>query len=180
LIYLGLAIIGSAINLPLTTIQGLPPEQVPHPPLPPWMRWRFRQIPYRGFTLIALNVGGAVLPTVMALAILTSGRIDLLDALLGTAVVTALSKWLSRPLPGVGIAMPILAAPLAAALTALAIAPEAAPALAFVSGTFGVLIGADLLNWRAIPKMGAPVASIGGAGTFDGIFMTGIVAVLLA
>jgi len=28
--------------------------------------------------------------------------------------------------------------------------------------------------------MGAPVASIGGAGTFDGIFMTGIVAVLLA
>jgi len=28
--------------------------------------------------------------------------------------------------------------------------------------------------------MGTPVASIGGAGTFDGIFITGIVAVLLA
>jgi uncharacterized membrane protein len=28
--------------------------------------------------------------------------------------------------------------------------------------------------------LGAPVASIGGAGTFDGIFLTGILAVLLA
>ena len=27
--------------------------------------------------------------------------------------------------------------------------------------------------------LGAPVASIGGAGTFDGIFLTGILAVLL-
>jgi uncharacterized membrane protein len=28
--------------------------------------------------------------------------------------------------------------------------------------------------------LGAPVASIGGAGTFEGVFLTGIVAVLLA
>jgi hypothetical protein len=28
--------------------------------------------------------------------------------------------------------------------------------------------------------MGAPVASIGGAGTFDGIFVAGILAVLIA
>jgi uncharacterized membrane protein len=38
----------------------------------------------------------------------------------------------------------------------------------------------DLLNLRGMRNVGAPVASIGGAGTFDGIFVTGIVAVLLA
>src|SRR5437773_1132936 len=44
----------------------------------------------------------------------------------------------------------------------------------------GTLIGADLLNLGQIQGLGAPVASIGGAGTFDGIFITGILAVLLA
>jgi uncharacterized membrane protein len=39
---------------------------------------------------------------------------------------------------------------------------------------------ADLLNLGVVQGLGAPVASIGGAGTFDGIFLTGIVAVLLA
>jgi uncharacterized membrane protein len=44
----------------------------------------------------------------------------------------------------------------------------------------GTLIGADLTNLDKIRGLGAPVASIGGAGTFDGIFLTGILAVLLA
>jgi uncharacterized membrane protein len=44
----------------------------------------------------------------------------------------------------------------------------------------GTLIGADLLNLGKIQGLGAPVASIGGAGTFDGIFMTAVLAVLLA
>jgi uncharacterized membrane protein len=30
-----------------------------------------------------------------------------------------------------------------------------------------------------VQGLGAPVASIGGAGTFDGIFLTGVLAVLL-
>ncbi len=46
--------------------------------------------------------------------------------------------------------------------------------------TLGSLIGADLLNLKKIPELGTPIASIGGAGTFDGIFLTGIISVLLA
>ena len=53
-------------------------------------------------------------------------------------------------------------------------------AVAYVSGSLGTLIGADLLNLGRIQGLGAPVMSIGGAGTFDGIFLTGVVAVLLA
>jgi uncharacterized membrane protein len=44
----------------------------------------------------------------------------------------------------------------------------------------GTLIGADLMNLGHLHGLAAPVASIGGAGTFDGIFLTGILAVLLA
>jgi uncharacterized membrane protein len=31
-----------------------------------------------------------------------------------------------------------------------------------------------------VRRLGAPVASIGGAGTFDGVFLSGIIAVLFA
>jgi len=57
---------------------------------------------------------------------------------------------------------------------------EHAAHLAFISGVFGVLIGADILRLNNIAAFGTPVAAIGGAGTFDGIFMTGIIAALLA
>jgi uncharacterized membrane protein len=42
------------------------------------------------------------------------------------------------------------------------------------------LIGADVLNLNKIQGLGAPIASIGGAGTFDGIFIIGLLAVLYA
>jgi uncharacterized membrane protein len=76
--------------------------------------------------------------------------------------------------------MPVLLAPLAAAASALLINAEASAPLAYVGGTLGVLIGADLLRLGDIRRLGTPFASIGGAGTFDGIFITGVVAVLLA
>jgi uncharacterized membrane protein len=79
-----------------------------------------------------------------------------------------------------GIAEPIFMPPLAAAGAALLISRRFAAALAYIGGSLGTLIGADLLNLKNIQGLGAPVASIGGAGTFDGIFMTGILAVLLA
>jgi uncharacterized membrane protein len=70
--------------------------------------------------------------------------------------------------------------PLIAALAALFISREHAVPLAYAAGSMGTLIGADLLNLDKIQGLGAPVASIGGAGKFDGIFLTGLVAVLLA
>ena len=76
--------------------------------------------------------------------------------------------------------MPIFIAPLSAALIAMILDPGHSAPLAYISGTLGVIIGADVFHLKDIPRMGTPLASIGGAGTFDGIFMTGIVAVLLA
>jgi uncharacterized membrane protein len=95
-------------------------------------------------------------------------------------MVVAISYWMSRPIPGAGIGMPIFIAPVTAALTAIVIGGLESAPLAYITGTLGVLIGADILRLRDIQQMGVPVASIGGAGTFDGIFLTGVVAVLLA
>lgn len=52
--------------------------------------------------------------------------------------------------------------------------------MAYIGGSLGTLIGADLLNLDKLQGLGAPIASIGGAGTFDGVFLTGVVAVLIA
>lgn len=130
-------------------------------------------------TIIAVNVGGAVVPTLLSLYLLVKtgmyGR-----ALAGVAIVTAVVHGLAHPIHGVGIAVPVFIPPVVAAVTALLLSRQSAPSLAYISGSLGTLIGADLLNLGIIQALGAPIASIGGAGRFDGIFMTGILAVLLA
>jgi uncharacterized membrane protein len=60
------------------------------------------------------------------------------------------------------------------------LAREIAPLIAFSSGVLGTLIGADLLHLNDIRKITTGVASIGGAGTFDGIVLSGFIATLLA
>jgi uncharacterized membrane protein len=130
-------------------------------------------------TIIAVNLGGAVIPVMLSLYLLFKNRI-LLQSLIATAVVTAVCNALAEPVPGAGIAIPIFIPPIAACVVSLIVAWRNAPAVAYVSGSLGTLIGADLMNLNAIRGLGTPVASIGGAGTFDGIFVTGIGAVILA
>ena len=130
-------------------------------------------------TLIAVNVGGALIPAGVSVWVLDhTGAWT--SSLAAAAVVTVGVKLVARPVPGVGIVVPALLPAVLAAAAALVVAsPHDAAAAAYVSGTAGSLIGADLLNLHRIRALGAPVASIGGAGTFDGIFITGIVAVVL-
>jgi uncharacterized membrane protein len=130
-------------------------------------------------TVIAVNVGGAVIPTLLSFYLLVKNDLWI-RGIVTTAVVAAIVHMLAYPVPGVGIAVPIFVPPVATAIVAVLIARQHAAALAYVGGSLGTLIGADLLNLDAVQELGAPVASIGGAGTFDGIFLTGIMAVLLA
>ena len=169
---------GSYINIP---IYQLPPEiirsggqvtffGIPYV-IPTLTRWPG--------TLIAVNVGGAVIPTMLSIYLIYKNQL-FSTALIGVAVVSIVVHWLAHPVPGVGIAVPVLVPLVAATLVAMLLSTKYAPALAYISGTLGTLIGADLLNLGKIQGLGAPIASIGGAGTFDGIFTTGILAVLLA
>ncbi len=130
-------------------------------------------------TVLAINLGGALIPCLLSVYLMTQAQAPL-RVLIATAVVAALTHRLAHPVEGLGIAVPLLIPPLCAALVSLILVPEQAPLTAYVCGTMGTLIGADLLNLHRITGLRAPVASIGGAGTFDGVFITGIIAVLLA
>ena len=127
----------------------------------------------RGTTIVAINVGGALVPLLLSLYLFVRmgmrGRM-----LVGVAIVAAIVHSLARIVPGVGIALPMLVPPIAAAAVGLVLAFRRAPPVAYVSGSMGALIGADILNLPRIAELGVPVVSIGGAGTFDGVFLTGI------
>jgi uncharacterized membrane protein len=130
-------------------------------------------------TVIAINVGGALIPTLVSLYLLARNQLWGLG-ILATACVAALCHWLAQPVPGLGIALPTFVPAIATAIVGWVLSRQYAAPLAYIGGSLGTLIGADLLNLDKIQGLGAPVASIGGAGTFDGIFVTAILAVLIA
>src|SRR5690606_32439197 len=123
---------------------------------------------------------GCLVPVLFSLYLVNTYGVPLLQIFAATAFVAFVSYLMSRPIPGVGIGTPSLVAPLSAALAAIFLGEDFRAPLAYISGALGVLIGADLLRLKDIRRMASPIASIGGAGTFDGIFMTGLVAVLLS
>ncbi|MFZ3169345.1 MAG: DUF1614 domain-containing protein [Candidatus Methanoperedens sp.] len=127
---------------------------------------------------IAINLGGAVIPIVMSGFLFT--MVSPVDVIIAVLIMTFLIHSIARPVIGRGIAIHALLPPFMAAVTALIISPHNAPLIAYISGTLGCLMGIDLLNLKKIPDLRVPVVSIGGAGTFDAIFLTGIISVLLA
>jgi uncharacterized membrane protein len=129
-------------------------------------------------TVLAVNLGGAVIPCLLSLYLIVKHEL-FLKSVVAVGIVALLIHLMARPVPGVGIAVPVLIPPLVTALVAMSISSWNPAPLAYIAGSLGTLIGADLMNLGKVRDLGAPVASIGGAGKFDGIFLTGIVAVLL-
>ena len=140
-------------------------------------------------TLISVNVGGCIIPVALSLyliykMILATGIHILIPLIIAIAINSILINSVSRPVEGLGIVTPALLPPLftviVSELVFIFTPPVNVFAFIYTVGTLGSLIGADLLNLDIIPRLGAPVASIGGAGIFDGIFLNGIFAVVLA
>jgi uncharacterized membrane protein len=130
-------------------------------------------------TILAVNVGGAVIPTLMSTYLVIRYQLWA-KAAIAIAAIGFVIHTMATPVPGIGIAVPVFAPVVVTAILAFILSREYAAPLAYIGGSMGTLVGADLLNLGKISGLGAPVASIGGAGTFDGIFLTGILAVLLA
>src|SRR5579875_1397999 len=178
------SLLGSYLNIPLYTVESGPRPLV-------------ATINYFGIvyaipfeyagpkTTVAVNIGGALVPLAVTAYALTRTPEAILPSVLGTAVVAFVTHQFARPIRGLGIALPVFVPPITAALAAIILAPRAhrrhiVHVIAYTSGVLGTLIGADLTNLHKVANLGAPVVSIGGAGTFDGIFLTGVTAVLLA
>jgi uncharacterized membrane protein len=172
------SLFGSLFNIPVA-------ELAPEPMMPSHV------VPFYGMdyampsasnwngTIIAINVGGAVIPTLMSLYLLAKRELWV-KGLMATAIVAVIMHWMANPVPGLGIAVPVFVPVVVTAIVAMLLSRLDAAPLAYIAGSLGTLIGADLSNLDKVSGLGAPVASIGGAGTFDGIFLTGILAVLLA
>ncbi|MBC7362493.1 MAG: DUF1614 domain-containing protein [Candidatus Aminicenantes bacterium] len=178
------SLLGSGINIPLKRLysEGLMEVQIVD-----FFGWKFK-IPaarYQNTTILAVNLGGAVIPTAISLFLIFKWWPLAVYFMIAIVLVSFLVHRVARPVKGLGIATPALFPPIAAAIVSLILGflnpsgIQVVPVIAYVSGTLGTLIGADLMNLKKIADLGAPVASIGGAGTFDGVFLTGILAVIL-
>jgi len=172
------SLVGSIFNIP---ILQLPPERVMSDQIVDFfgMQYEVPVVSHWQGTVIAVNVGGAIIPALLSLYLLY--KRDLwLKGTFATAIVALVLHWLANPVPGLGIAVPVFVPVVTTAAVALALSRRDAAPLAYIAGSLGTLIGADLTNLDKVRGLGAPVASIGGAGTFDGIFLTSILAVLIA
>ena len=177
-------ILGGAINIPLKRIarsDALVEDPLAILGLPG--RWpRFQRV--RQETIIAVNVRGCLIPAGLAIYEIGHLLFDSPQSLpwlaIAVAANIAICYRLAQPVSGIGITLPGLVPAAVAAVSAFWLVPEQAPQAAFVAGVLGPLIGADLLHLRDIKTLETGIASIGGAGTFDGIVLSGIVAAYLA
>ena len=176
--------IGGLINLPLTRLERDQPITEDIPGMFGLGPLNFGSQQRKSYTVISVNLGGCLIPTLLVIYEIQrlSGvsQSALLAVVIATAVNIGVCYKLARPVPNKGIALPPLVPALLAASMGIILNMEYAPAIAFVSGVMGPLIGADLLHLRDISKISTGMASIGGAGTFDGIVLSGILATILA
>jgi uncharacterized membrane protein len=181
LVILGVALIGSYIDIPVWQIKNTRPTIVVQEVRAFWITYRIPQYALtRTTTTIALNIGGGLVPIVVTLILLKEHPSIWLGALVATALTAVAVHMVAKVVDGVGVVAPTLLPPIAAVLFSLPFGGTDLAVTAYIAGTLGTLIGADLSNLGRIAKGGTSVASIGGAGKFDGIFLTGIVAVLIA
>jgi uncharacterized membrane protein len=172
------SLIGSYFNIPITILPG---QTVRSGEIIDFfgMQYVVPLVQQWPGTVLAVNVGGAVIPTIMSTYLVIRYQLWA-KATIAIIAIAVIIHLMATPVHGIGIAVPVFVPVVVTAVLAFILSREYAAPLAYIGGSMGTLIGADLSNLDKIGGLGAPVASIGGAGTFDGIFLTGILAVLLA
>lgn len=150
----------------------------------------FSSIPltqYNNWT-ISINTGGALIPTLLSIYLIVKNKISLKILLVSIVATTFTTFLVTTPDPTKGIISPfplwLIPAIIASAASIILYrknTKKAAP-LAYISGTIGVIIGADLLHLPQLLSYQISThqnAIIGGASVFDMIFITGMIAVIL-
>lgn len=176
--------LGSMVNIPITRFENRGRTKSTTSQMYGIERQLFQNLQQHNTTLLSVNLGGCLIPLTIALyQIMRLSELGL-HYILGCGIVVVaniiICRFTARPVENMGIAISALIPAISAAILALLFVPDQAPAVAFTAGVLGPLVGADLFHLNEIKNMGTPIASIGGAGTFDGIVLSGIVATLLA
>jgi uncharacterized membrane protein len=169
-------IFGSLFNIPVyrRRLHSLEGEEVAEL----FRRFFGINLPVLRERVIALNVGGAVLPVLFSIYLFSIA--SFYAAVIGVAITSAVSFLVSRPVKGVGIVIPAFIPAFAAVISALVFAGDNPSPVAYISGVLGILIGADLLRLAKMRELDVAFLSIGGAGIFDGIFLVGILSAFIS
>ncbi|KUO79249.1 MAG: hypothetical protein AT714_00090 [Vulcanisaeta sp. OSP_8] len=136
---------------------------------------------------IELNVGGAIIPVAVSIYLILTYLINntaVMALFIMSLIISSFINWLdSRVIPGIGVALPT-ALPVLLTLTFTLIATilfRANPlGFSYSLGSLSTLIGADLLNIGRVVRSMRGYVEIGGAGVFDGIYITGLASLVLA
>ena len=136
---------------------------------------------------LEVNIGGAVIPTIVSIYLIGTYLIHnmlILVSFIVSLIISSLIIWRSaRLIPGIGITLPTaLPVLLTLMFTLVSTAVFHANPLAFSYslGSLSTLLGADILNIRKVIRLMRGYVSIGGAGVFDGIYITGLMSLILA
>ncbi len=137
---------------------------------------------------VGINMGGAIIPILLSTYLTIKKKISLKKIFLGILIVAIITFFISKPVASEGIVtsfpywlLPAFSSSICSVFLSWKDFIKAAP-LAYVSGTIGVLIGADFLHLPELLSYSSDKsinAIIGGAVVFDMIFITGIIAVFL-
>ncbi|MBO8181932.1 MAG: DUF1614 domain-containing protein [Archaeoglobus sp.] len=173
-----LIVIGSLINIPILEKEGKDIVR----------EYNFFGIIYqvrqRQKITLAVNMGGCVFPSILAFKLLP--ELPLIPWFLAFLLTSAIIYHYAKPVRGVGIAVPMILPPIMSVLIGYSMLSIFGypilllPKFAFSTGVLAALFGADILHLKDIEGIGSGVVSIGGAGTFDGIFLTGVFAVIFS
>jgi uncharacterized membrane protein len=139
-------------------------------------------------TILLVNFGGAVLPVCVSAYLLyratqIAGTPLFYPVGLGVLAVVLVSAITTQMIPGIGFKVPLLLPALAALLAGLLLSAGtglSAAVIAFVSGTVGTLLGANVAHLFKVKDLEVPGVSIGGEGTFGAIFLCCILPALIA
>ena len=170
----------SSVNIPIYRIRSYA-EKVEYEYV--WFMGMVYRIPKYVYApnviTVAINVGGAVIPTLLSIYLILKNMYILPHFIIAIILVSIFTYLVSKPVPGLGIVTPAFIPPLITAIVSFIVYPLNPAPIAFTAGTIGTLLGADIYRLNQINKLKANFVSIGGAGIFDGIFLSGVIATLL-
>ena len=180
IVILIVTLLGSFVNIPITRVSEVQNVVQMEEVRVFWVTYRTPRYESRQVsTTIAINLGGALVPAIVSGYLLVKNPNVLPYVLIASILTGIIVHFSAKKVKGVGIVTPAFLPPMVVAVISLLISPFNPAIVAYVSGTFGTLVGADISNLRGISSLEAKMVSIGGAGTFDGVFLTGIIAVLI-
>lgn len=138
-----------------------------------------RQQGFADRTAVDMSIGGFFVPLVFVAYLAIVRELPMAYTSLETFFVMAVAHLSKGRRFSSGVDQSAVWAPLTAVLAASLFVATERGAAAFVSGTVGVLVGADLLHLNDIGGLGSSSICIGDVDSLDAILLTGILALLM-